>query len=131
MTTTDTQDTALSTVASPDLPLFEPFAADGFADERAAITTRGELLERLATLPAELESAEAAYLHASYLLEEAKNTLAARRHALVLNGDTITGSIVKKDGDKLTIKSEFLGEVTMPWKAVLADHTAEPEPGDG
>jgi len=34
------------------------------------------------------------------------------------NGDTITGSIVKKDGDKLTLKSEFLGEVTMPWSAV-------------
>src|SRR5882724_3720200 len=36
------------------------------------------------------------------------------------NGDTITGSIVKKDGDKLTIKSEFLGEVTMPWTAVTS-----------
>jgi len=34
------------------------------------------------------------------------------------NGDTITGAIVKKDGAKLTIKSEFLGEVSMPWTAV-------------
>jgi putative salt-induced outer membrane protein len=34
------------------------------------------------------------------------------------NGDTITGAIIKKDGAKLTIKSEFLGEVTMPWTAV-------------
>jgi hypothetical protein len=34
------------------------------------------------------------------------------------NGDTITGAIVKKDGGKLTIKSEFLGEVSMPWTAV-------------
>jgi len=34
------------------------------------------------------------------------------------NGDTITGSIVKKDGAKLTLKSEFLGEVSMPWSAV-------------
>jgi hypothetical protein len=34
------------------------------------------------------------------------------------NGDTITGSILKKDGGKLTIKSEFLGEVSMPWSAV-------------
>lgn len=34
------------------------------------------------------------------------------------NGDTITGTIVKKDGAKLTVKSEFLGEVTMPWTAV-------------
>src|ERR1700675_4587875 len=34
------------------------------------------------------------------------------------NGDTITGAIVKKDGAKLTINSEFLGEVSMPWAAV-------------
>ena len=34
------------------------------------------------------------------------------------NGDTVTGVIVKKDGAKLTIKSEFLGEVSMPWDAV-------------
>jgi len=39
-------------------------------------------------------------------------------HVVLTNGDTITGSIVKKDGDKLTVKSEFLGEVTMPWSAV-------------
>ena len=36
------------------------------------------------------------------------------------NGDVITGAIIKKDGGKLTIKSEFLGEVTMPWDAVVA-----------
>ena len=36
------------------------------------------------------------------------------------NGDTITGSIIKKDGDKLTLKSEFLGEVTMPWSAITS-----------
>src|SRR5437868_1047330 len=35
------------------------------------------------------------------------------------NGDTLTGDIIKKDGDKLTIKSEFLGEVSMPWSAVV------------
>ena len=34
------------------------------------------------------------------------------------NGDTLSGAIVKKDGAKLTIKSEFLGEVSMPWTAV-------------
>jgi hypothetical protein len=37
---------------------------------------------------------------------------------VLMNGDTLTASIVKKDGDKLTVKSEFLGEVTMPWSAV-------------
>jgi putative salt-induced outer membrane protein YdiY len=41
------------------------------------------------------------------------------------NGDTITGSIVKKDGDKLTIKSEFLGDVTMPWSAVRSIRSDE------
>jgi putative salt-induced outer membrane protein YdiY len=34
------------------------------------------------------------------------------------NGDVITGTVIKKDGDKLTLKSEFLGDVTMPWTAV-------------
>src|SRR5271166_5973584 len=37
---------------------------------------------------------------------------------VLTNGDTISGAIVKKDGDKLTIKSQFMGEVTMPWSAV-------------
>jgi hypothetical protein len=34
------------------------------------------------------------------------------------NGDILTGAVVKKDGAKLTLKSEFLGEVTIPWTAV-------------
>ena len=42
----------------------------------------------------------------------------AADQVVLTNGDTITGTIVKKDGGKLTIKSEFLGEVTMPWSAV-------------
>jgi hypothetical protein len=42
------------------------------------------------------------------------------------NGDTISGSIVKKDGGKLTIKSEFLGEVSMPWTAVQSVRSDEP-----
>ena len=42
------------------------------------------------------------------------------------NGDTITGTIVKKDGDKLTVKSEFLGDVTMPWAAVTAVKSDNP-----
>src|SRR5215470_7190786 len=41
------------------------------------------------------------------------------------NGDTITGSIIKKDGAKLTLKSEFLGEVTMPWTAVKSIRSDE------
>jgi putative salt-induced outer membrane protein len=42
------------------------------------------------------------------------------------NGDTLTGSIVKKDGGKLTIKSEFLGEVSMPWSAVQSIRSDDP-----
>jgi putative salt-induced outer membrane protein YdiY len=43
--------------------------------------------------------------------------LAADR-VVLSNGDTITGAIVKKDGARLFIKSEFLGEISMPWSAV-------------
>jgi putative salt-induced outer membrane protein YdiY len=44
--------------------------------------------------------------------------LSAADQVVLKNGDTITGTVIKKDGDKLTLKSEFLGEVTMPWSAV-------------
>jgi hypothetical protein len=42
----------------------------------------------------------------------------AADQVVLTNGDTITGAIVKKEGATLTIKSEFLGVVTMPWSAV-------------
>jgi hypothetical protein len=51
--------------------------------------------------------------------------LAAADQVVLKNGDTLTGSIVKKDGAKLTLKSEFLGEVTMPWTAVQSIRTDE------
>jgi hypothetical protein len=41
------------------------------------------------------------------------------------NGDIITGAIVKKNGGKVTIKSEFLGEVSMPWSAVKSVRSDE------
>jgi hypothetical protein len=44
--------------------------------------------------------------------------LCAADQVVLKNGDIITGTVIKKDGDKLTLKSEFLGEVTMPWSAV-------------
>jgi putative salt-induced outer membrane protein YdiY len=34
------------------------------------------------------------------------------------NGDRLTGTIVKFDGDKLTIKSQLAGEVQIPWAAI-------------
>src|SRR5436190_1326584 len=49
--------------------------------------------------------------------------LIAADQIVLTNGDTITGTIVKKDGAKLTIKSEFLGEVGMPWSAVKSIHS--------
>ncbi len=42
------------------------------------------------------------------------------------NGDTVSGQIVKKDGDTLTIKSEFMGEVTMPWSAITSVKSDNP-----
>jgi putative salt-induced outer membrane protein YdiY len=42
------------------------------------------------------------------------------------NGDVITGQIVKKDGDHLTLKSEFMGEVTMPWGAITSVKSDNP-----
>ena len=42
----------------------------------------------------------------------------AADHVLLTNGDSLTGTIVKKDGDTLTFKSDLLGVVSMPWKAV-------------
>jgi hypothetical protein len=42
------------------------------------------------------------------------------------NGDRITGRIVKKDGDKLTVKSELFGEVSIPWSAVTSITSSEP-----
>src|SRR4051794_21182899 len=44
--------------------------------------------------------------------------LLAADQIVLTNGDTITGIIVKKDGAKLTVKSDLLGEVSMPWSAV-------------
>jgi hypothetical protein len=44
---------------------------------------------------------------------------------ILKNGDVITGAIVKKNGNRLTVKSEFLGEVTMPWNAVKSVRSDE------
>jgi Protein of unknown function, DUF481 len=50
----------------------------------------------------------------------------AADQVVLKNGDVITGAIVKKSANKLTIKSEFLGEVTMPWSAVKSVRSDEP-----
>jgi hypothetical protein len=45
-------------------------------------------------------------------------TLLAADQVVLKNGDIITGSVIKKDGAKLTLKSEFLGDVSIPWTAI-------------
>jgi hypothetical protein len=54
------------------------------------------------------------------------STLAFADQVVLKNGDTITGKVVKKDGGKLTVHSEFLGDVTMPWTAVKSLNSADP-----
>src|SRR5580693_2670458 len=42
------------------------------------------------------------------------------------NGDHLSGSIVKYDGKNLILKSEFAGQVTIPWDAVTAITSSDP-----
>jgi putative salt-induced outer membrane protein YdiY len=42
------------------------------------------------------------------------------------NGDKITGSIVKKDGKNLTVKSDQFGEITIPWDQVVSIQSDKP-----
>ena len=42
------------------------------------------------------------------------------------NGDRVTGAIVKKDGKTLTIKTESLGTVTVPWEQVVTIQSDAP-----
>ena len=52
---------------------------------------------------------------------------AARADQVTLkNGDRVTGSIVKKEGNNLTIKSELMGVVTIPWDQITEIKSAEP-----
>ncbi len=39
---------------------------------------------------------------------------------ILKNGDRVTGSIVKKDGKNLTIKTDQLGAITTPWDQVVS-----------
>ena len=42
------------------------------------------------------------------------------------NGDRVTGAIVKKDGKTLTVKTESLGIVTVPWEQVVTIQSDAP-----
>ena len=45
---------------------------------------------------------------------------------ILKNGDRMTGNIVKKDGDSLTVKSELFGVITMAWDKVDSVKTDTP-----
>ena len=42
------------------------------------------------------------------------------------NGDRVTGAIVKKDGKDLTVKTDLMGVVTIPWDQITEIKTNEP-----
>ena len=42
------------------------------------------------------------------------------------NGDRLTGAIVKKDGKTLTVKTDSIGVVTLPWDQVTAIQSDAP-----
>ncbi|MSO22720.1 MAG: hypothetical protein EXQ58_05580 [Acidobacteria bacterium] len=42
------------------------------------------------------------------------------------NGDRVTGKLIKKDADNLTVKTDLMGEVTIPWKAVVSVSSQDP-----
>ncbi len=48
----------------------------------------------------------------------AAGSLGAADQVVLKNGDRVTGTIIKKDGDTLTMKSAHFGTVTMPWAEV-------------
>ena len=42
------------------------------------------------------------------------------------NGDRLSGAVIKVDGKSLIMKTEFAGEVTVPWTAVTAIRSTQP-----
>ena len=62
----------------------------------------------------------------SLILPAAFSTCLLADQVTLKNGDTVSGQIIKKDGATLTIKNEFMGEVTMPWSAVTSVKSDNP-----
>src|SRR5690606_31382135 len=56
------------------------------------------------------------------LLPPVLGTLSTLRGAEIVlkNGDRVTGAIVAKDGDVLTVESAHFGTITMPWAEVAS-----------
>jgi hypothetical protein len=64
--------------------------------------------------------------YAAYLTLAALTTWPVWGDQITLkNGDRVTGSIVKKEGKNLTIKTDLMGTVTVPWDQVADLKTAE------
>jgi len=54
-------------------------------------------------------------------------SIALRADVLVMkNGDRVTGDIVKKDGNNLTVKTALFGTITLPWDQVDSVKTSTP-----
>ena len=51
--------------------------------------------------------------------------IASADQVTLKNGDRVTGSIVKKDGNNLTVKSDLMGVVTIPWDQITDIKTSE------
>jgi putative salt-induced outer membrane protein YdiY len=58
-------------------------------------------------------------LHHVFLIAATIMPLSADQ-VVFTNGDRVSGKIIKKDGDKITVKSDLLGDVTAPWTAVAS-----------
>ncbi len=53
-------------------------------------------------------------------------TVAAADVITMKNGDRLTGTIIKADGKTIVLKSEYAGQVTLPWEAVAGITAATP-----
>jgi putative salt-induced outer membrane protein YdiY len=60
------------------------------------------------------------------LILTASTTALSADQITMKNGDRITGTIVKKDGNNLTVKSDLMGVVTIPWDKIADIKSNEP-----
>jgi len=52
--------------------------------------------------------------------------VAVADEVVLQNGDRLTGSIVHKSGETLTLESDYAGKLTIPWKSVVSIATDTP-----
>ncbi|MGC1581164.1 MAG: hypothetical protein WA766_06755, partial [Candidatus Acidiferrales bacterium] len=45
---------------------------------------------------------------------------------VLVNGDHLTGTVVKSDGKDLTLKTDFVGDINIPWAKVKELTTDKP-----